>query len=279
MIPPLIALLAWIPISLYFFWRYPLRVAILINFVAGWALLPSAAFAPTNTQFPYWILGTCLPSTYFFTKASVTGMASLIGVLLFDRRSFGRFRLSLCLRRSFRFFQRCRVARLRVSATVGFRFRFRIARLACGAFGIVVYVPAGTFELQGGSRNQLIHLSTAVRVNQKRLVGKLLKNFEFLTAGFALVLVNRHVSLSFYNHAKKKTGCNPVRLHPGIQNQANNLLRGSLLGRLCDPFSSGAGLWLGGGIGHKRNSIRQPNEVSLWLLDIERQNVGGVLGV
>jgi hypothetical protein len=94
MIHPLIALAAWIPISLFCFRRYAVRIAILINFVAGWAVLPSAAFAPTDAPFPYWILGTCLPSDHFFTKASVTGITCLIGVLVFDRESFSRFRLS-----------------------------------------------------------------------------------------------------------------------------------------------------------------------------------------
>jgi hypothetical protein len=57
-------------------------------------------------------------------------------------------------------------------------------------------------------------------VGEKGFVGKLLKNFEFFTAGFALVLVNRHVSLSFYQPPKRKPGATLVRLHPGIQNQA-----------------------------------------------------------
>jgi hypothetical protein len=94
MIHPLIALAAWVPISLFCFRRYAVRIAILINFVGGWALLPSAAFTQTNDPFPYWILGTCLPSDHFFTKASVTGFTCLIGVLLFDRESFLRFKLS-----------------------------------------------------------------------------------------------------------------------------------------------------------------------------------------
>jgi hypothetical protein len=94
MIHPLIALAAWIPISLFCFRRYAVRVAILINFVGGWAVLPSAAFAPTDTPFPYWILGTCLPSNHFFTKASVTGITGLIGVVLCDREIFSRFKLS-----------------------------------------------------------------------------------------------------------------------------------------------------------------------------------------
>jgi hypothetical protein len=94
MIPPLIALAAWLPISLFCFRRYAVRVAILINFIGGWAVLPSAHFAPTNAPFPYWIVGTCLPSDHFFTKASVTAITCLIGVLLFDRQIFGYFKLS-----------------------------------------------------------------------------------------------------------------------------------------------------------------------------------------
>jgi hypothetical protein len=95
MIPPLLALSVWIPVSQFFFWRYPMRVAMLINFLGGWALLPSAAFVPSPDQFPYWILGTCLPSNHFFTKATVTGMSGLLGILLFNRRSFARFQLSI----------------------------------------------------------------------------------------------------------------------------------------------------------------------------------------
>jgi hypothetical protein len=70
-------------------------VAILLNFVGGWAVLPSADFVPSSASFPYWILGTCLPSNYFITKASVTGIACLIGILLFDRRSLSRLRWSI----------------------------------------------------------------------------------------------------------------------------------------------------------------------------------------
>jgi hypothetical protein len=93
MISPSIAFLAWVLISLFFFRRYPLRVAILVNFIAGAALLPSATYAPTAVVFPFWILGTSLPSIHFFTKATVTGMTCLFGILLFDRKSIQRFRL------------------------------------------------------------------------------------------------------------------------------------------------------------------------------------------
>jgi hypothetical protein len=94
MISPWIAYIAWVPISLFLFLRYPIRVAILVNFLAGWALLPSAVYVPTTVEFPYWILGTCLPSIHFFTKASVPGMTCLLGILLFDRKIFDRFQLS-----------------------------------------------------------------------------------------------------------------------------------------------------------------------------------------
>ena len=73
-LPPNLAFIAWAPVSLYCFWRYRVQTAILINFIAGWALLPSANYVPDTAAFPYWILGLSLPSSYFFTKASVLGM-------------------------------------------------------------------------------------------------------------------------------------------------------------------------------------------------------------
>jgi hypothetical protein len=94
MISPWIAFLAWVPISLYCFHRYRVRVALLINFVAGWALLPTADFARETAAFPYWILGTCLPSIHFFTKATVPALTGLLGILLVDRRVIRRFKLS-----------------------------------------------------------------------------------------------------------------------------------------------------------------------------------------
>jgi len=93
-LPPLFALLAWVPIGLYFFYRYPIRVAVLLTFVAGWAVLPTANFVPTEAPFPYWILGAALPAGYFVTKATITGLTALAGVLFFDCRAMRRFRLT-----------------------------------------------------------------------------------------------------------------------------------------------------------------------------------------
>lgn len=80
---PLAVLLAWIPIAAFLFRRLPVREAILANFFAGWAILPGAQYTFTNAEFPYWVLGVCLPSNYFLTKATVTGLSALAGMLLF----------------------------------------------------------------------------------------------------------------------------------------------------------------------------------------------------
>ena len=93
-IAPLFALFAWIPIGLLLFYRYPARVAILITFIGGWAVLPTANFVPTDAEFPYWIMSASLPASYFLTKATITGLTALAGVLLFDPRSLRRFRIS-----------------------------------------------------------------------------------------------------------------------------------------------------------------------------------------
>ena len=94
-IPPLFALLAWIPISLIAFRRLPVRIAILINFVGGWAVLPAANYTPNPAPFPYWIVGTALESDYFLTKATVIGFTGILAIFLFDRDTYKRFRLTV----------------------------------------------------------------------------------------------------------------------------------------------------------------------------------------
>jgi len=94
-VPPLIALFAWIPFLLLIFRRVPVRVALLINFVGGWAVLPAANYVSTGDPFPYRILGTSLESDYFITKATILGFTGILAVYLFDRASFKRFRLTV----------------------------------------------------------------------------------------------------------------------------------------------------------------------------------------
>jgi hypothetical protein len=94
-VPPLVALFAWVPISLFAFRRFPVRVAVLINFVGGWAVLPAANYTSSGNVFPYWILGTSLESDYFITKATILGFCGILGVVLFDHSSIKRFRLTV----------------------------------------------------------------------------------------------------------------------------------------------------------------------------------------
>ena len=91
-LPPWLAFIAWIPLSLVFFRRYPIRVALLLNFLGGWAVLPVARFSGEPS--PYWILGNGLYTGYFLTKATVTSSAGLLWVLAFDRPTFRGFRLT-----------------------------------------------------------------------------------------------------------------------------------------------------------------------------------------
>jgi hypothetical protein len=91
-LPPLFILIGWIPLGIYLFRRYPVRVAILANFLGGWAILPGANYTPTTEVFPYWILGVCLPTNYFLTKPIVIGLAGLAGVLFFHFEDWKRYR-------------------------------------------------------------------------------------------------------------------------------------------------------------------------------------------
>jgi hypothetical protein len=94
-VPPLVALLSWVPISLLIFRRFPMRITLLVNFVGGWAVLPAANYVADKNVFPYWIIGTSLESNYFITKATILGFSGILGVFLFDRASFKRFRLTV----------------------------------------------------------------------------------------------------------------------------------------------------------------------------------------
>ena len=95
-ISPLVILLGWIPAGAYLFRRLPVRIAILANFLGGWAILPGASYQATPDNFPYWILGVCLPTNYFLTKATATGLAALAGFLLFHFADLRTFKPGFC---------------------------------------------------------------------------------------------------------------------------------------------------------------------------------------
>lgn len=91
---PTAVLLGWVPISLFLFYRYSIRVAILMVFVGGWALLPTANYPPSPDPFPYWILGADIAANFFITKATVIGFSGLLGWLLFDRDAIRKLSLT-----------------------------------------------------------------------------------------------------------------------------------------------------------------------------------------
>jgi len=95
-IPPLVILLGFIPAGAYLFRRFPVRIAILANFLGGWAILPGANYRVTTDPFSYWILGVCLPGGYFVTKATATGLAALSGVIIFHFADLKNFRPDIC---------------------------------------------------------------------------------------------------------------------------------------------------------------------------------------
>lgn len=92
---PLYVLIAWVPVGAVLFRLLPPRVALLVNFLAGWMFLPGADYATPKEDFPYWIMGVALPSSYWMTKGTVTGLAALAGVLGFQREALNGARLRL----------------------------------------------------------------------------------------------------------------------------------------------------------------------------------------
>jgi len=92
--PPMIVFSLWFLTGTFLFRMCSLRLAIVSNFLAGWAILPGAVFSPTQSAFPYWILPVCLPSTNFVTKATVLGITAMAGVLLFHRAEIRKLELS-----------------------------------------------------------------------------------------------------------------------------------------------------------------------------------------
>ena len=85
----------WIPVTLVLFWVLPPRRAVVAALLGGWLLLPTARYDDDVklVEFPYWILPVSQPSPPWWTKAVAIPLAALLGVLLFDRKSFRRLRL------------------------------------------------------------------------------------------------------------------------------------------------------------------------------------------
>ena len=93
-LPPMVALLAWIPIGALIFRFYPIRIAVLADFLIGWSVLPGADYVAANGPFPWWILPVSLPGSHFLTKAICLGCSAIAGVVLFHARELRQIRIA-----------------------------------------------------------------------------------------------------------------------------------------------------------------------------------------
>src|SRR4051794_14744871 len=89
--------LAWCGIALLLFGLCRPRIAVLAASLGGWILLPVGAYpaGSSDAVFPYWIIGSALPSEMLVSKAWVAPASALLGVLAFDRGALKGRRPSL----------------------------------------------------------------------------------------------------------------------------------------------------------------------------------------
>lgn len=96
----LMILLAWLPVSLLLFWRLPAPRALVLCFLGGWALLPTAPFVPPvdapstrpATSLFYLYMPASVSADYWLTKATAIGIGGVAASLFFDRRRYARLR-------------------------------------------------------------------------------------------------------------------------------------------------------------------------------------------
>lgn len=88
---PLLTYLLLAPLLLR--WLRP-PAGVLAVVLGGWLLLPVGQFPAeaASSSFPYWIIGTALPSDMLMTKAWVAPAAAVLGLMLFQRPALTRLR-------------------------------------------------------------------------------------------------------------------------------------------------------------------------------------------
>lgn len=87
---------AWAALSPVLFRFLPGRDAAIVCLVAGWALLPVAPYPPTVFPGPTREASAhavAVPTPLLVNKGTAIGLGCLAGLVLFDRRTFGRLRL------------------------------------------------------------------------------------------------------------------------------------------------------------------------------------------
>lgn len=83
----ILAYLTWLPVSLLAFKFAPRPYAPWICLIGGWVLLPPAIY-PINPPegFPFWIIGSSLPSNVLISKVWVAPLATCVASLIFDNQ-------------------------------------------------------------------------------------------------------------------------------------------------------------------------------------------------
>lgn len=92
-----LALLSWPIWSLLAFKTLPPHRAVLLTVLGGWILLPVGIYpdGATTSMFPYWLVGSAVPSDMLITKAWVAPACAMLGVALTDWRRLASFRFSV----------------------------------------------------------------------------------------------------------------------------------------------------------------------------------------
>lgn len=90
------AFLLFVALSLAAFVRAPRGSTAVAVFLAGWVLLPPGPYPAGSHEavFPYWIVGSALPSDMLLSKAWVAPVTALLGWLGVDRSRWRRLRPS-----------------------------------------------------------------------------------------------------------------------------------------------------------------------------------------
>ena len=89
---------SWVVISALLFRLMPGRDAAIVSLILGWAILPVASFPASSVLDggkTSWWPALAVQTDSVVNKATMIGLGSLLGLLLFDRRSLTRLRLDL----------------------------------------------------------------------------------------------------------------------------------------------------------------------------------------
>jgi hypothetical protein len=88
----IITFFTWIALSIGIYSFAPRSHATWIVLIGGWILLPPAIYLTAGDRliFPFWIIGSALPSDLLVTKAWAAPTIAIVGSLIFDRKRWSK---------------------------------------------------------------------------------------------------------------------------------------------------------------------------------------------